>query len=248
MNNNHELKNKVMSERNIQVNPAIKPQIITVGIEQTPIIIIDDFALDTSDIINDACHYAHFKADKASYYPGIRALLPRQYSIIVLQAIYQLICKVYRIPLTRNLVPQDTFYSLITKQEAELDFLQCLPHFDTSKHYHFAILHYLNDNEHGNTGLFRHQQTEFERIEDHRVEEYLTSANDYLQGIECPPKKYVTESTEQYQLYHSITYKPNRLVIYPGNLLHSILINKKKDIDANPATGRLTANIFIEFK
>jgi hypothetical protein len=49
-------------------------------------------------------------------------------------------------------------------------------------------------------------------------------------------------------LYHQIEYRPNRLVIYPGNLLHSTIVNPQTDIDANPSSGRLTTNIFINFQ
>nr|WP_220347645.1 DUF6445 family protein [Thalassotalea euphylliae] len=37
-------------------------------------------------------------------------------------------------------------------------------------------------------------------------------------------------------------------MIFPGNLLHSTLVDNTNDISAIPETGRLTANIFIEFQ
>ena len=49
------------------------------------------------------------------------------------------------------------------------------------------------------------------------------------------------------ELYHRIDYRPNRLVVYPGCLLHSGLVNPVIDVDSNPRTGRLTANIFVDF-
>ncbi|MGY0650046.1 MAG: DUF6445 family protein, partial [Paraglaciecola chathamensis] len=70
----------------------------------------------------------------------------------------------------------------------------------------------------------------------------------YIEHIAQPKMRYITESTEQFTLYDQVDYRPNRLVIYPGNLLHSGLIIPDRDISADPTEGRLTANIFIEFK
>jgi hypothetical protein len=219
-----------------------------VGKENIPVNIIDDFGINTADIINDACTHTQFDGVNNSYYPGIRAQLPKAYVITVLQAVYQLIAKIYKVPIHLQLKPQETYYSLITYQESDLSLVQRMPHFDTSRHYYFAVLHYLNDAPHGNTGLFRHVQTQLDRVEESNVNYYLNAAQQYIDNNGEPPQTYVTDSSEHFELYHEIEYKPNRLVIYPGHLLHSILVNCDTDIDANPATGRLTANTFIEFK
>ena len=63
-----------------------------------------------------------------------------------------------------------------------------------------------------------------------------------------PKQEYCTSTSEHYELYHEIEYKPNRLVIYPDHLLYSTIVCPDTDINSDPQTGRLTANIFIEFK
>ena len=63
-----------------------------------------------------------------------------------------------------------------------------------------------------------------------------------------PAQRYIDGSTDHFELYSHIEYKPNRLVAYPGCLLHSGLVNPKHDINPDPRTGRLTANIFVDFK
>jgi hypothetical protein len=55
-------------------------------------------------------------------------------------------------------------------------------------------------------------------------------------------------SDAHFTLYHAVDYRANRLVIYPGSLLHSGLIDPAHDIDDDPETGRLTANIFVDFE
>ncbi len=237
-----------MQEYTLVLNGASKATIQLVGNEQTPIMIFDDFVQDTHCLIDYSCGPARFETDRTSYYPGVRCPLPRQYVIDVLQSIYQQICDTYNIPLPLQLQVQPSYFSLLTHAPEQLNLLQRFPHFDTSKPFFFAVLHYLNNGTHGNTGLFRHKQTGFERISDNRVDEYLTSVKNHVLQEGEPKVAYITASDEQYELYHQIKYRPNRLVIYPGNLLHSTIVNPSNDLDDNPKTGRLTANIFINFE
>ncbi len=230
------------------ITPNIKAEIIQIGTEKTPIIIIDDLAVDNADVIDYACSKSNFSNDVSTFYPGMRAPLPQPYVITVLQAVYRGICQVYQVPIELKLVPLNQSYSLLTKTEDELHFLQCMPHFDTSKPYHFAVLHYLNPGEHGNTGFFRHIPTGYERISESRSEHYVASAKEFIAKNGDPRQSYVTSSDGHYELYHEVEYKPNRLVIYPGNLLHSTIVCIDTDIDPEPETGRLTANMFIDFQ
>jgi hypothetical protein len=231
----------------IQVNQIV-PKVQLIGQQQTPVIIIDNFAGDVSELIEIAINDSQFIRDKSSFYPGQRTALPRQYIIDVLNAVFQLIYDVYRIPTTRRLKPQQCVFSLIDTQEKDLVPLQCLPHFDTPNPYYFAILHYLNDGPHGNTGFFRHNSSGFERINHDNIDLYFTKAQAFVDHITQTSPRYCVASNQHYTLFHQVEYRPNRVVIYPGNLLHSTLVNPKTDIDANPQTGRLTANIFIDFQ
>ncbi|MDR7121015.1 DUF6445 family protein [Rheinheimera soli] len=236
----------MMEALNYQVNDAIRPEIIYLGLEKTPLIMIDNFAVDLSALRRYALQ-SNFMRENQSYYPGQRAVLPKDYVAASLNALYQLIYEVYQVPETLRLKPQMLFYALITQAENSLHPLQCMPHFDTSAPYYFALLHYLNDSSHGNTGFFRHKPTGFERVTDQRRSEYFQSAQKFIDEQGAPPQRYQVQSNEHYELYHQIPYQANRLIIYPGNLLHSSLVDKTTDIDGSPVTGRLTANMFIDF-
>jgi hypothetical protein len=235
-----------MTALNFQVNPASKAQIIYLGLERTPVIIIDDFASDVSGLKHIASE-SEFKLDPHSFYPGIRAVLSKDYVISSLQAVYQFIYQLYQIPQHLKLKPQKGFFSLISTPESQLDPLQCMPHFDTPDPYYFAVLHYLNDAPHGSTGFFRHKPTGFERITTARQADYFQSAQQFIDTHGAPAQRYQLHSNEHYELYQQIPYQANRLIIYPGNLLHSTLVDLSTDIDSSPASGRLTANIFIDF-
>ena len=228
------------------INPRLKPQLLYVGQSQTPLLILDDLLLDLQAVLADAAT-ADFQADVHSYYPGVRAKLPRPYVIAVLDAVYQLIYQVYQVPPTRRLKPQDIYYSLITTAEKDLKPLQCLPHFDSTDPYYFALLHYLSPEPHGGTGLFRHLPTGLEKITSASQSGYFQAAEQHLARQGGPRQGYCVQSNEHFELYHQLAYRQNRLVIYPGNLLHSSLVNPVTDIAASVSEGRLTANIFINF-
>ncbi len=228
------------------INTGLAPQLLYVGQQQTPVLIIDNLAADLQAVLADAAS-ADFQTDAHSYYPGVRAMLPRPYVIAVLNAVYQLIYQVYQVPLDRRLKPQDIYYSLITTAEKDLKPLQCLPHFDSTDPYYFALLHYLSPEPHGGTGLFRHQPTGLEKISAATQQSYFQVAEQYLTKHGAPPQHYCVETNDHYELYQKLEYRQNRLVIYPGNLLHSSLVNPATDIAASISKGRLTANIFINF-
>ena len=230
----------------LTINPEMKVKKIQVGNEKTVVIVIDDFALDLNQLSTHARTAAKFTQDKNSFYPGIRAPLPRDYVVTMLQAIYQPLYAIYNIPKDKQLKPQDIFYSLITTPEKALSLPQRIPHFDTSRPYYFAATHFINASSHGGTGIFRHKPTSYERIDDKRIQGYLESSNRNMNN-ETVKRQYITQSNEQYQLIEKIDYKENRLVIYPGNLLHSALIIPESDIDDSPISGRLTTNTFFEF-
>ena len=228
------------------INSVLQPQVLLVGNNQTPVLIIDDFAADVPALLNHAAS-ADFQQDAHSYYPGIRAMLPRPYVIAVLNAVYQWIYQVYQIPLDRRLKPQDIYYSLITTAETDLRPLQCLPHFDSTDPYYFALLHYLSPEPHGGTGLFRHRPTSLEQIMLDDQARYFQAAQQHLSLHGSPAQRYCVQSDDHFELYQTLAYRQNRLVIYPGNLLHSSLVNPATDIAASIEGGRLTANIFINF-
>jgi hypothetical protein len=231
----------------MQVSPALELQILHVGVEQTPVIIIDNF-VDDINALRTVAQQQVFERDAYSFYPGIRSQLPKSYVVMVLNALYQKIYDIYQIPYHLKLKPQDIYFSLITLAPEHLSPMQRIPHFDTSRPYYFAVLHYINPEPHGGTQLFQHKSTQLTRISEQSVDAYLTALSNEFQQLGEPESQYCTSETALFKPYHHIEYKQNRLVIYPGNLLHSTDVKPTLDISSDIATGRLTANIFIEFK
>lgn len=237
-----------MQEASIQINPKASLTVQHVGEEKTPVIIIDDFALDTGDIINYACRSVEYGPDGTSAYPGVRGTLPRSYVRTVLNTVYRLLFQVYCVPDTLGLKTVNTVYSLISTPVDELTLAQCVPHFDSNDPFYLAVLHYLSPGDFCDTGLFRHKPTGFEIVTKPRFDEFMQSSKAFIGTHGEPPQKYIDSSTDQFELYDRIEYKANRLVAYPGCLLHSGLVDPERDINPDPGTGRLTANIFVDFK
>jgi hypothetical protein len=236
-----------MQDFTIAVNRNASLSIREAGRDRTPVILIDEFAESTAGLIDQACA-ADYGPDPTSLYPGRRAKLPRGYVRTVLDAVFPLLCRVYAVPADLAMRPVHTVFSLITTPESELEPRQCAPHFDSTAAYYLAVLHYLNASPHCDTGLFRHRATGLERIGEADLDRYLQAREAHLERHGPPPRAYIRGSNEQFELYDRIAYRPNRLVIYPGSLLHSGLVDPAVDIDANPRSGRLTANIFVDFE
>ena len=109
-------------------------------------------------------------------------------------------------------------------------------------------MHYLNPGQFGGTGFYRHKTSGFENIEQANFPAYQLARTAFEVQHGQPEKAYITQSTDEYELLGKIAYKQNRLLVYPGTLLHSGLIKVPDDLSDNPDSGRLTANIFVEFK
>ncbi|TRX58000.1 DUF6445 family protein [Thalassomonas sp. M1454] len=234
-----------------ELNPKLKQQAIRVGNEQTPIFIVDDFMGDYQGAIDEAIAlpYRNDKDSVGEYYPGIRAPVGKDYGMSLLKQTAAIFYKIFGVPRALTLYPKNGSYSLITKQEHEMDLLQCIPHFDNNDTFSFAMIHYLNNGEFGGTGFYRHKPTGYENISVGRKAQYIKTSQEFINQNGEPQQRYFTKSTEHYELIHKVEYKPNRLVIYPATLLHSAYIdNPQRDVSSDPKTGRLSANFFIEFK
>ena len=58
---------------------------------------------------------------------------------------------------------------------------------------------------------------------------------------------YISSDTTLFEQIASLEAKPNRLIVYPSNALHSGNINPDLGLSSNPSTGRLTISSFLAF-
>ena len=236
-----------MAQHKIQLSPHIVSAVMTVGREKTPVIIIDNFLLDTREVVDFVINHVDFDAEQHTYYPGFRAAIIDGYKNFVVDVIAQHLFKVFSVPAGYRMVLDSAYYSLVATPPDKLLPAQCRPHSDTARPYYLAVMHYLGAGDHGGTGFFRHKSTGFERITADRLDEYVRSVTEFDKAHGNIHQGYISKSTDQYELIGEIAYKPNRIIIYPGCSLHSGLINPETDVSKDPRNGRLTANIFLDF-
>ncbi|MDO3388492.1 DUF6445 family protein [Gilvimarinus sp. SDUM040013] len=229
----------------INIRGKLDPKVRLVGNGKTPVIVIDDFSDQIDALRQIANGYAHFSKATGGY-PGQRAVLPSAYGGAIYNALESLIKSVYGLPSDNYGRCFHQLFSLVTNAEEDLSLLQRLPHFDTDKSSYFAVMHYLGDGDFGGTGFFRHRSSSIERV---TVENKSLLTESVRREIEKSPPApaYVQGSCDQFDMIDSIDYQMNRLLVYPGNLLHSGLINPARDVSHSVLKGRLTANIFVDF-
>lgn len=228
-----------------RINPDHQIQVIRIGRRRIPVLIIDDYFDSLTSVLGLAQHTAHFIPDEATYYPGVRSKLPKEYVLASLKPLMKGLYNIFDIAPELTPAPVDNYFSLVTKQPNQLLPQQTLPHFDTNDPNSLAVVHYLNSTEHGGTGFYRHNRSGIERVTKSNEQAYGTEVTGILASSDT--REYCTTAHHAYTCIHKIPYKQNRLLLYPGNILHSALINNK-DIDADPMSGRLTANMFIKFR
>lgn len=223
---------------------------IEIGKEKNTVLILDDFLSHPNDILEYAVT-AEFSPYPAALqkkgYPGVRADAPQEYGHALSERISPLVKECFNIDSSAKLKIYQEALCLMTVKEDQLGPLQTVPHFDATDPNFFAVLLYLCDEKHGGTAFYRHNKSGFESITQERCDLYLDLSYEEL-NQKRREKKYFSESDELYSKINFLPAKFNRLVIYKGSLLHSANILSNISINSDPASGRLTLNVFWTFE
>lgn len=245
------------------LNTSPKITQVNIGVGQTPLLIIDDFANNPDDIIAFAGDGSLFKASINNFYPGKRLLTPKNYS--------EALCRKYSALLQKTFVltifGEETCYKTIFDINADsvattimsalaisdlppeqLKPIQMLPHIDTTQINQLAVVHYLCGKEHGGTSFYQHKSTGFETITEQRLTQYSTQLKQQaIQARLHKNPRYMAGSNSLFEQTYKVEAKINRAIIYPSNLLHSGNINPLLGLSSVPSEGRLTIGSFITF-
>ncbi len=222
---------------------------LTLGEENSPLLIIDSFAHKSDDLISYVGDGASFKADGQNFYPGKRYPAPKIYS--------EEICKKY-LPLFKSYFGFDQAHSAKTLMSAfaisdrrpeHLKPIQMLPHFDTTNMNQLAVVHYLCMSEHGGTSFYRHRASTFETMTDDRLAGYANQLKKEAIAHQLHKNpSYIRRSNSLFEQIHSVDACMNRAIIYPSRVLHSGDINPLLGLSSDPQVGRLTigSSILVE--
>jgi hypothetical protein len=223
-------------------NPDMRPSLLKVGNAATPVIIVDNFWGNVAPIVEVAAALAPYPPAE-NHYPGLRRVMniadAAAYAYI--EALLE-----HAAPLIGGAYDIDKFalceggFSLVTTPPEHLSMVQRCPHFDSTDSLYFAVMHYLSNT--AGTAFYRHRKTGIECVTQSNVAAFVSAAR-----AERPDTSsgYIIASNAHYEQIACIEGVCDRLVIYPGNLLHSGLIGRAEPLSTDPRTGRLTTNIFI---
>jgi hypothetical protein len=228
-------------------SPAGQPvvRVDRIGRMRAAVIVIDDFHPDPEGLVARAESQGGFAAT-SKFYPGIRSMGNLPYVQLVRDRLRALLPTEFGPP--NDLIPTECNYSMVTLWPKETIPFQRIPHFDGTDPNTFAVLHYLCDPRHGGTAFYRHRKTGFEVITPENVRDYVRAveADTAVQGL--PPPGYVNGHTPLFEQIASYDAAFNRALVYRGTSLHSGSIPADFVPDANPRTGRLTLNTFLQLR
>lgn len=225
-------------------NPAATAQVLAVGDEKSPVVVIDDILLNPEAIVEHAATQARFTSAQATLYPGLNAELSPAVAAGIVMPLQAVIRDIYGIAFDAE-IAFSGYYGLVTAAPTDLSPRQTIPHYDiTDRTRALAVLLYLCDADFGGTGFYRHRATGFETIGPTRAQAYLAAVDAEL-ATRDDVSAYFDGTDQHFQRTGRIEAQFNRLVIYDGSLLHSALVAPER-LSPDPAKGRLTANIFVK--
>lgn len=213
--------------------------VLHVGNERSPVIVIDSFAGDPESLVDLAAEAVFI--DVGSVYPGVRAPAPEPYVKSLLAATASLVTQVFGAPCPDEL--DLAAFSIVTAPPALLRPIQRIPHFDGPDEERIAFLHYLCAPQQGGTSFFRHRATNLERVRRDRVDEYRDAVVAELR-TGSSARRYAGDDGRYFERIHRVDAAFNRLIIYKGNALHSGDILAGTILSEDPRQGRLTINGF----
>lgn len=213
------------------------------------IVFIDDFLEDPQALVKLACASPFEPASPPAEqkgYPGLRAPAPEAYTQSITGLLDPLIKVNFGVPEQLPVKVGLSAFSLTTTPPEALGPLQRTPHFDASTPHYIAALLYLCDQTHGGTGFYRHNATALQRITGDNRERYLDAYHEEV-NRRSPPARYFDRSDDRFTFLGMMPARFNRLVVYPGSLLHSACLNPVVSLSSDPRRGRLTVNTFYDF-
>jgi len=224
-----------------EINPNAKISFSRVGLEEHPLLVIDDLFQIPEKLVEFAKN-AEWKAPKRGLYPGIIAEPPQQYLHEIAVNLKREMCAAFNFPSELGLSATG-FFALTTHSLDDFDPWQRIPHFDQTDEDSIAMVHYLNTNQTGGTGFFRHTPSGFESVSENRHKEYVDDIEKWFAEGHDQLVEYAGPKTPNFEMIHIVPFKFNRALIYPSYVLHCALYDGTH-VDANPETGRLTLNSF----
>jgi hypothetical protein len=227
--------------------PSPNISVRRVGDEGEPVMVVDGVMRAPTALVDYAAGETFATPPGGeNFYPGLLAPAPLEYVGALCRALAPAIIEAFELE-DVTLAGATCNYSLVTLPPERLNTAQRLPHVDTEDPLQFAVLHYLCDAPFGGTAFYRHRATGFETLRPERVARYKAVLAEEL-GASPPPPAYINGDTAQHERIGEVAAKFDRVAVYRSRLLHSGLIAPDAPLSGDPRNGRLTANVFLNFR
>jgi hypothetical protein len=227
----------------LDLHPDLRIQRHSFGREGATLLVIDNFLAQPERLVKKALTAPFVPGGR--FYPGIRAKAPPSYEHFLATRLQPLLIEHFGMP-QRPLRLSMCHYSLVTTPPDQLSPVQRIPHVDSLSPDGFATVHYLFKGQHGGTAFYRHRATGFESLDEQRGPEYFRVLDSQCAGSERPATGYINGDTALFEQIASAEGVYNRMLVYRRNSLHSGAIDAAFVPNANPLTGRLSINSFID--
>jgi hypothetical protein len=229
------------------LNGSVRVSRELIGREAEPLLILDGVMRRPEALVDYAVREVVFSPawTKSGGFPGLRAPAPLNYVGALVRALSPVVEETFdlgRVKLARA----ECNFSLVTLRPDELTPLQRVPHADTADPLQFAFLHYLCEPHFGGTAFYRHRATGFETIRPERLASF-EAARDAELADASADAAYIVGDTPHYERIAAADARFDRVIVYRSRTLHSGLIAPGAPLSADPRSGRLTANIFVNY-
>lgn len=221
--------------------PPAKVTLRRLGKEGEPLVIIDGFSGQVEDLRSRA-QQAEYQAGGGAY-PGIRARCGAEYLNIRRPLMMEIMSRVFGF--REGIRCDASTFSLVTTPPQDLQPQQCIPHYDHAQGQLIAVMHYLNGPASGGTAFYRHRRSGFEAISSDREAAYDSALAEDAREYGQLPAGYYYGTSGRFELIDEVEAQPDRMVLYRGRVLHSGVIPQPEALSDDPASGRLTINMFL---
>lgn len=227
----------------LAAHPRMQLSASRIGREGAPLLVIDNVLADPERMVRKAAGKAF--VPQSTMFPGVRAEAPFAYRHFLEAVLRPLLTEHFGLEPGNFAFPM-CHYSLVTTPPAQLAFLQRVPHIDSVSGDGLATVHYLFHGAWGGTAFYRHRASGFEYVDAQRRERYFRQLEEQSRGADAPGAGYIDDDTALFERIATVDAVFNRMVVYRRNSLHSGRIDNARVPPADPASGRLSINSFID--
>jgi hypothetical protein len=236
-----------VSDLVFEARPEPRVEVLTVGVEKTPVLILDDLLTGGHALVDHAAEVTVLAPVKAgaNFYPGVRAPAPAPYVQALVRALRPYMARVFGAP-EGGRAGVTCALSMAVTPANEASVVQRLPHIDTAEPNQLAILHYLCGPEHGGTAFYRHRETGLETIDPDQSKPYFAVLRRQIERVPTGPG-YITGSDALFERIGAVEAAFERIIVYPSRLLHAGIL-PDTPVSLDPRAGRLTVNTFYRYE